>query len=43
MVKKNPKKKRAKEYEPKLKVEGSFIDEIDAALSHDKKKTTKKK
>jgi hypothetical protein len=36
---KKPAKKRAKKYEPKLKVDGSFIDVIKAALSPDNKKT----
>jgi hypothetical protein len=40
---KKVKKKRAKEYEPKLKVDGSFIDVINAALAPDKKKATPKK
>lgn len=36
--KKTVKKKRAKEYEPKLKVGGKFIDIINAAVAPDKKK-----
>ena len=32
------KKKRAKHYEPKLKVNASFIDIINAAVSPEKKK-----
>lgn len=38
MGKKKAKKKRAKEYEPKLKVSGKFIDLINAAVAPDKKK-----
>lgn len=32
MAKKKAKKKRASKYDPKLKVEGSFIDIINAAV-----------
>ena len=35
--KKAAKKKRAKHYEPKLKVEASFIDLINAAVKPEKK------
>lgn len=38
MVKKKVKKKRAKQYEPKLAVKGSFIDIINAAVKPKEKK-----
>jgi hypothetical protein len=37
-IKKAKKKKRAKHYEPKLKVNASFIDIINSAVAPDKKK-----
>jgi len=36
--KKPAKKKRAKKYDPKLKVDGSFIDVIKASVAPDKNK-----
>ena len=38
MVKKKVKKKRAKKYDPKLKVSGKFIDVINASMAPDKKR-----
>ncbi len=45
MSKKKVKKKRAKEYEPKLKVNASWIDVINSAVAPEpeKKKATPKK
>lgn len=38
MTKKRTKKKRAKQYEPKLKVSAKFIDIINSAVAPEKKK-----